>query len=352
MKGNIIDPLDLFDKFGTDAVRFALASMAVGSNDMTVQESKMESARNFANKIWNATRFVCMNLGDPKGRPAAHWVPSDALADRWIRVKLNSAIEQVTRALEEYRFHEAAQTLYHFFWDDFCDWYIELSKPFVISEEETSEIRNARDRIAYVLETSLRLLHPLMPFITEELWQRLPHDGDSIMAAAFPAVEAGRDDVEAREQMETLIALITKVRNIRSEKNIPLQSRVKLHLAIGDKQTAALVSENSHHVKRLARVEEIFIADMLPSLDGAARDVVGGIEIAVPLEGLIDPEKERARITRELVRKEGEARGLASKLDNLSFVERAPREVVEQARNRHGELIAEIETLRGTLAQF
>ena len=152
--------------------------------------------------------------------------------------------------------------------------------------------------------------------------------------------------------METLIALITKVRNIRSEKNIPLQSKVKLHLAVSDQSTAALVSENSHHVKRLARVEEIFTADRLPELEGAARDVVGGIEVAVPLEGLIDPEKERARVTRELVRKEGEARGLASKLDNLSFVERAPRDVVDQARNRHGELIAEIETLRSTLGKF
>ena len=312
----------------------------------------MESARNFANKIWNSTRFVCMNLGDPIGRPAAKWVPSDALADRWIRMKLNGAIEQVSRALEEYRFHEAAQTLYHFFWDDFCDWYIELSKPLVASAEDSTEVRNARDRIAYVLETSLKLLHPLMPFITEELWQRLPHEGDSIMVAAFPAVEAGLDEVEAREQMETLIALITKVRNIRSEKNIPLQSKVKLHLAVGDQSAAALVSENGHHVKRLARVEEIFIADRLPELEGAARDVVGGIEVAVPLEGLIDPEKERARITRELVRKEGEARGLASKLDNLSFVERAPRDVVDQARNRHGELIAEIETLRGTLGKY
>jgi valyl-tRNA synthetase len=278
---------------------------------MTVQESKMESARNFANKIWNATRFVCMNLGDSEGRPAAKWVPSDALADRWIRVKLNGAIEQVTRALEEYRFHEVAQTLYHFFWDDFCDWYIELSKPLVASGEDSPEVRNARDRIAFVLETSLRLLHPLMPFITEELWQRLPHEGDSIMVAAFPTVEAEGDEVEAREQMETLIALITKVRNIRSEKNIPLQSKVKLHLAVTDQDTATLVSENSHHIERLARVEEIFVADRLPALEGAARDVVGGIEVAVPLEGLIDPEKERARITKSWY--EREARGVGFK---------------------------------------
>ena len=195
MKGNTIDPITLFDRFGTDAVRFSLAGMAVGSNDMALQESKMESARNFANKIWNASRFVIMNLGEAaQERRAPAWVPSDALADRWILAELNSTIEQVTRALEEYRFHEAAQVLYHFFWDDFCDWYIELSKPLVASRETTEQAAAARARIAYVLETSLRLLHPLMPFITEEIWQRLPHEGESIMIAPFPAASAERED--------------------------------------------------------------------------------------------------------------------------------------------------------------
>jgi valyl-tRNA synthetase len=351
MKGNIVDPLVLFDRFGTDAVRFALAGMAVGSNDMTVQESKMESARNFANKIWNATRFVSMNLGEPE-EEAANWVPSDALADRWILAQLNSTIEQVHGALEEYRFHEVAQTLYHFFWDDFCDWYIELSKPLVASGDDSQEVRDARARIAYVLDASLRLLHPLMPFITEELWQRLPHQGETISLADFPAAGAGRDDAQAREQMATLIALITKVRNIRSEKNIPPSTRVKLHVAGEDSESMAVVAGNSEHVKRLARVEEIFMSDRLPVLETAARDVVEGMDIAIPLEGLIDVPKERERITKELTRKENEARGLASRLDNQSFVERAPHEVVEQARERHAELIADIETLRTSLSSL
>jgi valyl-tRNA synthetase len=352
MKGNTIDPITLFDRFGTDAVRFALAGMAVGSNDMALQESKMESARNFANKIWNASRFVIMNLGEAaREQRAPAWVPSDALADRWILAELNSTIEQVTRALEEYRFHEAAQVLYHFFWDDFCDWYIELSKPLVASREATEQAAAARARIAYVLETSLRLLHPLMPFITEEIWQRLPHEGESIMIAPFPAAVAEREDVKARDEMQTLIALITKIRNIRSEMNIPARSNLKLFLGAAD-QTAALVRENADQIKRLARVEEIEISDKLSQMDAAARDVVAGIEIAVPLAGLIDITKERERLTKEMARKETEARSLASRLENISFVERAPREVVEQARSRHAELIEEMEKLKATLGSL
>ncbi|HET8676336.1 MAG TPA: valine--tRNA ligase [Blastocatellia bacterium] len=367
MKGNTIDPITLFDRYGTDAVRFALAGMAVGSNDMALQESKMESARNFANKIWNASRFVIMNMGEmnmgemnmgemnlgeaTRERRAPAWAPSDALADRWILAELNSTIEQVTRALEEYRFHEAAQVLYHFFWDDFCDWYIELSKPLVASRETTEQAAAARARLAYVLETSLRLLHPLMPFITEEIWQRLPHEGESIMIAPFPTAVAEREDVKARDEMQTLIALITKIRNIRSEMNIPARSSLKLLLGAAG-QTATLVRENADQIKRLARVEEIEISDKLSQMDAAARDVVAGIEIAVPLAGLIDITKERERLTKEMARKETEARSLASRLENLSFVERAPSEVVEQARSRHAELIEEMEKLKATLGSL
>ncbi|HJQ71099.1 MAG TPA: valine--tRNA ligase [Blastocatellia bacterium] len=351
-KNNTVDPITLFDRFGTDAVRFALASMAVGSNDMALQESKMESARNFANKIWNASRFVIMNLGDAAGdRRAPAWVASDALADRWILAELNTTIEQVTRALEEYRFHEAAQVLYHFFWDDFCDWYIELSKPLVAARETTEQVAAARERIAYVLETSLRLLHPLMPFITEEIWQRLPHEGESIMIAPFPSASPQLEDQKARDEMQTLIALITKVRNIRSEMNIPARSQLKLFLGAAE-PASSLVRENAEQIKRLARVEEIIISDKLSGMDAAARDVVAGIEIAVPLEGLIDVAKERERLTKEMARKETEARALASRLENASFVERAPREVVEQARNRHTELIDEMRKLSATLASL
>jgi valyl-tRNA synthetase len=349
MKGNVVDPLDLFGRFGTDAVRFALASMSVGSNDMSLQESKMESARNFANKIWNASRFVLMNLEKSPVPTKAEWVPSDSLADRWMLSELEDTIERVTEALREYRFHEVAQTLYQFFWDGFCDWYIELSKPLVASADDTSEVRAARSRIAYVLETSLRLLHPLMPFITEELWQRLPHAGESISLAPFPTADASRSDRDAVERMGELIALITSVRNIRAEMNIPAGAALTLHIATANQQTQSVVRSNIEHVKRLARISTVSIGEALPELGSACRGVVAGMEIAVPLADLIDTDKERERLSRELTRKQDEARSLAGRLDNHSFRERAPKEVVQQTRARHDELIAEIGKLRATL---
>jgi valyl-tRNA synthetase len=355
--GTGVDPLDVIKLYGADALRFALLVRAARGQDIRFakiekdRQPQVEEARNFANKIWNASRFVLMNLGDATGIDA-RWVPSEALADRWILAELNSTIEQVTGALAEYRLNEVAQTLYHFFWDFFCDWYIELTKSRVGSREVTEEVRAARCRIVYVLEVSLRLLHPLMPHITEEIWQRLPHEGDSIMLASWPQRDSALDDQHAREQMETLIALITRVRNIRSEWNVPPQSRPRLYFATGDSWARLLVTDNTEQIKRLARIEEIVIVDTLPVLESAARGIVAGMEIAVPLEGLIDLDKERERIVKEVTRKENEARGLAARLDNVSFVERAPGEVVQETRDRHEELIGEIEKLRATLGSL
>ena len=352
--GITVDPLEVTALYGTDALRFALLIRTAKGQDIRFgpirenRQPQVEEARNFANKIWNATRFVLMNLGDAS-QVEARWEPSGALADRWILAELNSTIEQVTEALADYRLNEAAQTLYHFFWDEFCDWYIEFSKTQFAAKEETDEVRAARNRIVYVLETSLRLLHPLMPFITEELWQRLPHQGDSIMVAAWPQADQRREDREAREQMETLIALITKVRNIRSVMNIPVSAWLKVYLATADERIKALVTANADQFKRLARIEEINVAEALPSLEGAARDVMGDVEIAVPLAGLIDRDKERERVNKEIGRKENEAKGMASRLANPSFVDRAPREVVEQTRARHDELMSEIAKLQETL---
>jgi valyl-tRNA synthetase len=365
-RGNGVDPLEVIQLYGTDALRFALLVRAARGQDIRfvaveknekkepVRQSQVEEARNFANKIWNASRFVLMNLGDSTDIEP-RWVPSGALADRWILAELNATIEQVTSALDEYRINEVAQTLYHFFWDSFCDWYIELSKSLVASKEDTEEARAARCRIVYVLETSLRLLHPLMPYITEEIWQllpRLPHGGESIMLAEWPKADPARDDQQAREQMETLIAVITKVRNIRSEMNIPAQSRLTLYIGTSDQAARDVITNSTDQIKRLARIEQIEISDTLPELDSVARGIARGIDLAVPLGGLIDFDKERERVVKEMTRKENEAKGLAARLENISFVERAPAEVVQETRNRHEELIGEIEKLRDTLTSL
>jgi valyl-tRNA synthetase len=279
--GTGVDPLDVIELYGTDALRFSLLIRAARGQDIRFapirekRQPQVEEARNFANKIWNASRFVMMNLAGAED-VRAEWVESDALADRWILAELNDTIGEVTRALDEYRLNEAAQTLYRFFWDNFCDWYIELTKSVVSSREDTAEIKAARSRIVYILETSLRLLHPLMPYITEEIWQRLPHEGESIMVAPWPESSDSREDRKARDQMQTLIAVITKVRNIRSEMNIPPQSRLRLHVGTADTGVRELINDNADQIRRLARVEEIIISEALPEMKSAARDIVAG----------------------------------------------------------------------------
>lgn len=370
MKGNVVDPLDVFDRYGTDAVRFTLAS-SVGTGadvDLQVKKTKkpdgtnlneypkMEAARNFANKIWNASRFVFMNIEGTEANDAAFQQDVNRF-DAWILSKLNRAINDFNDGLENFRFYEATQTLYHFFWDDFCDWYIELSKPLVTAKVElgselAAKIALARQRIIYILERSLRMLHPVMPYITEEIWQMLPHQGESISLAAFPEVDRTAISDQIEQEMESLIALITKIRNVRSEMNIPNNEQVTVRLAFKDESLRSVVIESEEAIKRLARVKEIEIRDDLSDQSAAARAVITGVEIAIPLEGLIDLEKERERLGKELAKIEAEMEKLSTRLSNPSFVEKAQPEVVEQARTRLSDLETQRETIKRTLASL
>jgi len=351
MKGNVIDPLEVFDRFGTDAVRCALAAAATWSSDIALQESKLETMRNFANKIWNASRFVLLNCDE---RVAPEWTQSEfapfTVADRWIISRLNRAIADVTEALEGFRFHEAAQLLYHFFWDDFCDWYIELSKPLVTAKEESAAVQAARNRIVYVLETALRLLHPFMPFITEELWQRLPgarNRPSSICIAEFPKVDRSKIDAAVEREMDMIIEIITRVRNIRSEFNISPSQLIELWLEVKDKRSRSIIVENESHIKRLARVERIVPAEIVPPQIGrmAARSVAADVEIIIPLEGLVDIDKERTRLQKERDKLKKEAEGLLDRLNNPDFVARAPEDVVAANRQRFDDLKTRIKKL-------
>jgi valyl-tRNA synthetase len=261
------------------------------------------------------------------------------LHDRWILSELHRTIGKINRDLEAFQFHEAAQSLYHFFWDDFCDWYIELSKAQVSSQEGTAEGRAARQRLVHVLETALRMLHPFMPFITEELWQRLPtvKTVDSISLASFPVANATLIDGEAEQQMQIIIDLIKKVRNIRSELNIDLSKELQLLAHSSNGATRRLIEENSEPIKRLARVR----IEQVPSVDGlrhVARDVVADLEIALPLAGLIDFEKESARLSKNLAKLEKELEQLTQRLSSPDFLERAAEEVVSSTRERYQEL--------------
>jgi valyl-tRNA synthetase len=360
-KMNGIDPLDVFDKYGVDATRLVLAS--IGSTDTRWNDNQVEAYRNFANKIWNAARFCLMNSeGASVGRgfeqPREEW----ALHDRWIMSRLNQTARQVNDAINAYQFHEAVQTLYHFFWDDFCDWYIELSKQEVSAEESSTERDAARSRLLTVLEQALRLLHPFMPYITEELWQRLPGVDEkllhpaykgarpTVMLASYPQADAALIDERAESEMQAVINLISRVRNIRTEMNIKPGERVKLIIAAPDESARNVFEASRAAVARLARASEILIREQLDAPRASARAVLaGGAEVAVPLEGLIDFEVERARLSREIEKLQKESAKLEAQLANPQFVERAPAEKVSEIRERLGDITERVRRLTETL---
>ena len=348
-KGNGVDPLEVFDKYGVDATRLTLAS--IGSTDTRWNENQVESFRNFANKIWNAARFCLLNSeGATVGTGFADDRTSWALHDRWIMSRLNKTAQSVDRALTEYDFHAAVQTLYHFFWDDFCDWYIELTKTEVTATDASVARDAARSRLITVLEQALRLLHPFMPYITEELWQRLPgvsaellHEAyrgaePTIMLTSYPQSRSDFVDERAEWEMQTIIDLVSRVRNIRSELN--LKPSDSIHLIVGTANNSLqelFGSEKSMaQIGRLTRSDRISVRD---SLDGVSRAsaravLAGGAEVAVPLEGLIDFAEERERLGREREKLQKEAGKLEAQLANPQFAERAPAEKVKEVRDR------------------
>src|SRR5258705_1129278 len=293
-KMNGVDPLDVFDKFGVDATRLTLAQ--VGSTDTRWNEKQVESYRNFANKIWNAARFCLLYSEDTQVKPELLQVSNGiALHDRWIISRLNKTAREMREALAGYQFHEAVQTLYHFFWDDFCDWYIELSKADVTAEAPSPRRTDARSRLLTVLEQALRLLHPFMPYITEELWQRLPGADErllhkayagatpTIMLSAYPESVPTLIDEQAELEMQAIIDLISRVRNIRSAMNIKAGERVPVLVGSPDEKLRSVFSEASDQISRLVRASELSVRDRLDAPPASARaGLVGGAEVAIP----------------------------------------------------------------------
>jgi valyl-tRNA synthetase len=345
-KRNGIDPLEVFDKYGVDATRLKLAS--VGSTDTRWNDKQVESYRNFANKIWNAARFALMNSEGATIDPESLNISSEsALHDRWILSRLNKTARDVRAALGGYEFHEAVQTLYHFFWDDFCDWYIELTKADVTAEEASPQRTAARKRLLSVLEQALRLLHPFMPYITEELWQQLPGAGKqllhpayrdaepTIMLTAYPEPQPGLIDDAAEWEMQAVIDLISRVRNIRSEMQIKPSEPIPVLIGAPDERQRAVYSANTNQISRLLRASEVSVSGQLEAPQASARAVlVGGAEVAVPLAGLIDFEQERDRLTKEKEKLRLESSKVEAQLANPQFAERAPAEKVAELRAR------------------
>jgi valyl-tRNA synthetase len=351
-KGNVIDPLDVIrgapakdlapalknkfpqgmPAFGADALRFTLASLTQQGRDIKLSLDRVAGYKAFTNKVWNASRFALMNLGSAPPLPLGEG--RLALADRWILSRLNRAIRATTAALERFDFGDAASTVYQFLWSEFCDWYIELSKPSLYGDDVTAK-DTTRAVLVFSLDRILRLLHPFMPFITEEIWQKLPlthRPAESIVVAPWPAAEAGWDDPAAEREMQPVIAAIEGVRNIRGESNLPPATKVPVIVQSQSNELRDALTRYQSYVIPLTGSSELRIEGPGPKPRFAATFVGAQMEIFVPLEGLIDPKDEQARLSKELSREKSDIDQLDKQLSNPNFRDRAPREVVDEKR--------------------
>ncbi|HEX6926243.1 MAG TPA: valine--tRNA ligase [Longimicrobiaceae bacterium] len=349
--GNGIDPLDVVQRYGADALRYTLVSgMGVGADVLLNYEdldSTFAPGRNFANKLWNIGRFALMNLGNEPVEDLDDVVGSLELADRWILSRLNRAVEEVTDRLERFRLNEAALTGYNFFWGELADWYLEVIKPRLRGEMGDASRAAARATLVRVVDNALRLLHPITPFITETVWQKLPRrqgQAPSIMVSEWPQAEARWRDSEAEARFGQLQEVIATVRNLRAEYGIQPGTRVRLRVSDSSGELSRLLADSARALADLARVEEVTEGTGLGSI-GASAVLRSGAELFLPLEGVIDLEKERARLRAELERTISLATSARKRLENQNFVSRAPAEVVEREREK----LASVEEQRGKL---
>ena len=343
-KGNVVDPLEVMERFGTDAFRFTLASLAVsGVRDIRISEERIEGYRNFANKVWNAARLVLTNLDGYDPRLARKGTPS--VADRWIRSRLAATIRTVRKALDAYRFSDAASAVYQFLWHEVCDWYLEIAKRSLYQAEDPVARAVTQKTLIEALEVTLRLLHPFMPFLSEEIWQRLPHEGPSIMIAPFPKAGRKTHDAAAEAEMEAVVAIVGAIRAIRSESRISPAAELAVTVRPLEAGVASRLAAAAPLMGTLARAQVRVVPDTARPARSALA-VAGGAEIYVALAGAVDLAAERARLAKEVDRADKEIAFLQGKLARPEFVERAPAEVVGRERAR----LAEQETVRAKLA--
>jgi valyl-tRNA synthetase len=341
-KGNAIDPVPTIHQYGADAFRFALVFSAVPNPYIALAESQIEAGKRFANKIWNASRLLLMNLDDfQPGQPT-----DLILCDRWIHSRFNATVETVTTCLEEFRFSDAAHTLYEFLWHEFCDWYVELIKQRLYYTDDPTAKHTAQAVASEILEGTMRMLHPIMPFITEEIWQRLPHEGDSIMVASWPKQQAAETDAKVEEAMQTIMDVIDAIRSVRGEMNVPPSSEVEIRIQAPNPETAELLTKHlEEYLPAFGRFSQISIAEHQEKPAAAAVAVISDIVIYIPLAGIIDIEKEKDRLQKRLDKVLKELNSTQKTLDNPKFVDRAPEAVVEQKRTRLAALESEQEKL-------
>ncbi|MBM7578852.1 valine--tRNA ligase [Jeotgalibacillus terrae] len=328
--GNGIDPMDVIEQYGADSLRYVLTTGSSPGQDLRFSMERVESIWNFANKIWNASRFALMNM-DGLTYEEIDLSGKKSVADKWILTRLNDTVENVTSLAERYEFGEVGRTLYNFIWDDFCSWYIEMAK-LPLNGEDAEAKKTTRSILAHVLDQTMRLLHPFMPFITEEIWQNLPHQGKSITEAAWPEVNESQIDREAEEEMKLLIEIIRSVRNIRAEVNTPMSKKVSLLIRAANDQTAERLQKNEAYLDKFCNPENLTIGTEVKAPEKAMTSVVTNAELILPLEGLINIDEEIDRLEKELDKWTKEVERVEKKLGNERFVSKAPEAVVEEER--------------------
>ncbi|WP_419872180.1 valine--tRNA ligase [Candidatus Pristimantibacillus sp. PTI5] len=351
-KGNGVDPLEVIEKYGADAMRYMISTSSTPGQDLRFRWEKVEQARNFANKIWNASRFALMNLEGVEAGDIDITV-NLGTADRWILHRLNETVRDVTRLIESYEFGETGRILYNFIWDDLCDWYIEFAKLSLYGTDEAAK-KATQSVLAYVLDRTQRLIHPFMPYISEEIWQHLPHQGDTITLAEWPVYDKALEAPDAVKEMELLMEMIRAVRNIRAEVNVPMSKKIEMLIKPSSEAEAAIMSRNEEFIKRFCGTSSLETGLHVNAPDKAMTAILTGAELYLPLAGLIDIEQEIARLEKEHQHLNAEVERVEKKLGNEGFVAKAPAKVIDEERakmndyaDKRDKVLARIAELRG-----
>ena len=349
--GNGIDPMDVVEKYGADSLRWFLLNGTAPGQDTRFSYTKMDSAWNFINKIWNASRFVIMNL--PEDAAAAHMPDVDTfdLSDKWIFDKLNRVVKKVTRLFDEFQFGEAGREMYNFIWNDFCDWYIEISKVALNGDDEELKARK-QENLIWILDQILRLMHPIMPFVTEKLWLSMPHEGKSISVASYPVAHAEFENNEADNQMNFMIEVIKAVRNIRMEVNAPMSSSIDILIQLDKAADKKILDDNSEYVQNFLHPKKLEVSTEIAAPKLAKTAVIPGAQIFVPLADIVDLDEELAKMEKEAKRLEGEVMRASKKLSNEGFVKNAPEAVIAKEKEKQADYESQLEAVKARMQEL
>lgn len=348
--GNGVDPMEVIDQYGADSLRWFLLTGSTPGNDLRFYWEKIESTWNFANKIWNASRFALMNMDGMKYEDI-DLSGEKTLADKWILTRLNDTIDQVTRLVDKYEFGEAGRYLYNFIWEEFCNWYIEMAKLTLYGEDEAAKA-TTRSVLAYTLDSIMRLMHPFMPFLTEEIWQHLPHEGDSIVRASYPT---RRDELHFSDSVpafEAVMNVIRSVRNIRSEVNAPMSKPIQLFISTSDEATQGYLSANETTIGKFTNATELEIGRGLTAPDKSMSAIMTGAELFIPLADLINFEEEIARLEKEVAKYEKEVERVQKKLGNPGFTGKAPAHVIDEEKAKEKDYLDKRDAVRARLEEL